>query len=97
MFVVSHIGPFQIYLVEQLTIPLKNVIVLNYFIIQDSVRTMGTIRLFSQAEELQKIMVPLCTESPESMKYCMQMYNLFYGREADFGPVSTLLKMCFFE
>lgn len=44
-------------------------------------------RLFSQAESLQRLVQPFCLESPKSMRFCMQLYNLFYGANAELGPV----------
>ncbi|CAH1963571.1 unnamed protein product [Acanthoscelides obtectus] len=56
--------------------------------ILDTVRRLRLERIVSQAEELQRLVIPVCTESPELMRYCMQLYNLFYGPNTDTGPES---------
>ncbi|KAJ8948301.1 hypothetical protein NQ318_020788 [Aromia moschata] len=54
----------------------------------DSVRRLKLERIVSQAEELQRLVVPVCTESPALMQFCMQWYNLFYGPKTELGPES---------
>ncbi|KAJ8978805.1 hypothetical protein NQ317_014275 [Molorchus minor] len=57
-------------------------------LILDTVRQLKLERMVSQAGELRRVVVPLCTESPPMMQLCMQMYNLFYGPNTDLGPES---------
>ncbi|XP_060531539.1 uncharacterized protein LOC132705123 [Cylas formicarius] len=54
--------------------------------ILDTVRDLGLERLVSEGRELARLTIPLCMESPNLMQLCMQLYNLFYGPKADFGP-----------
>lgn len=49
-------------------------------------------RLVSHSQELRRMVVPMCTESPPMMQFCMQLYNLFYGPNTDLGPVIILFK-----
>ncbi|XP_066145567.1 uncharacterized protein [Euwallacea fornicatus] len=51
----------------------------------DTVRDLRLERVVSEASELSRLMTP-CMESPPLMRLCMQLYNLFYGPNADFGP-----------
>ncbi|XP_030745627.1 lipase member K-like [Sitophilus oryzae] len=43
-------------------------------------------RIVSQSKELGRLINVPCMESPPLMRVCMQLYNLFYGAKADFGP-----------
>ncbi|CAG9853867.1 unnamed protein product [Phyllotreta striolata] len=54
----------------------------------DTIRRLRLERIVSQAQELRRLVVPPCMESPEMMQNCMQMYNLFYGPKTDLGPES---------
>ncbi|KAJ8915893.1 hypothetical protein NQ315_015506, partial [Exocentrus adspersus] len=56
--------------------------------ILDTVRKLKMERLVSQAQELRRLVVPMCMESPPMMQFCMQLYNLFYGAKTDLGPES---------
>ncbi|XP_018561404.1 lipase member K-like [Anoplophora glabripennis] len=56
--------------------------------ILDTVRNLKMERLVSHAQELRRMVVPMCTESPPMMQFCMQLYNLFYGPNTDLGPES---------
>ncbi|CAG9762366.1 unnamed protein product [Ceutorhynchus assimilis] len=51
----------------------------------DTVRDLQIERIVSEANELSRLIQP-CKESPPMMRLCMQLYNLFYGPKADFGP-----------
>ncbi|KAH1028818.1 hypothetical protein HUJ05_002147 [Dendroctonus ponderosae] len=51
----------------------------------DTVRDLRLDRIVSEAQELARLTAP-CMESPPLMRLCMQLYNLFYGPKADFGP-----------
>lgn len=60
----------------------------NCFIQHDTVADLKLERIISEAAELGRFTSP-CMESPPLMRLCMQLYNLFYGPKADFGPVSA--------
>lgn len=47
-------------------------------------------RVLSQAEPARNIVRQICLESPAIMKFCLQIYNLFYGPNTQMGPVSYI-------
>lgn len=52
------------------------------------IRQYGAMRIVSQAEPSRKVVAQTCLESPEMMRLCMQVYNLFYGPNTQIAPES---------
>ncbi|KAG5875195.1 hypothetical protein JTB14_029369 [Gonioctena quinquepunctata] len=73
------------YTLSNMISPWRMVAPMGNFIL-DYVRRLKLDRIASQARELRRFVVPVCMESPELMRYCMQLYNIFYGPKTDLGP-----------
>nr|XP_023019896.1 lysosomal acid lipase/cholesteryl ester hydrolase-like [Leptinotarsa decemlineata] len=75
------------YTLTNMVSPYKMLAPMGDFVL-DTVRRLKLDRIVSHARELRRFVIPVCMESPELMRNCMQMYNLFYGPNTDLGPES---------